>query len=1127
MGIRNNRAQDAIAKQTRPVSFAPIARGNFWAVRHYRHLRRRGFIAGELVNKTDTKTKTMELKAKHLWLALTLAFFGNVSPARADIENLDYEFFSDVYANLHWNNVVEAPIGHHNYSRGAPPAAFTTWNDRGTDTGTIGPFDANTYFTASGSVSAHTEMSPLRIGGAATTAAITVTGMADCNAAVDLRYHFKLSSPHGFQFIGRVGRTGERSTAWVEFYGPPSYVINYLADSRDVTNNVAVHGTLPAGDYHIMCKTFGFFDSAQASFDLQLTATPDQPSGFSESASLPPTETISNPTPLYRFKGVASPAWVSVPTTVGLEFTMKDGGLFTDILAFPSGASGTYSITDGDRVLGAAGPGGSFRLGTPDVTGVSRFQIRGIKPSDGARFALQLAFNNPSGDFEVTPIRAAPLKVVLATDPSNSQVIRLNLATGAREGPFTSGMALRIPFDMVEGPDHDIYVLDANFSGTPNLVLRFDGATGRYKKTVASTPGNTGTSSLSFGPDGSLYVLISAQDIYKYDPQTGAELQHTVATTVPPYAFYSIAFGPDGLLYVSGADDRARGVILKYSATGSPLGLFAYAGDGNGPRKPVWRGGKLFVPNLNDGTVLSFDAASGQSFGVFSDPPSNGHYALALTPENNFLVSSGFNENVTEISGADGSVIRVFAENLKANALVLHELAALPEITAQPQGGAFPPNTPVTLSVTATGGPLAYQWKKDDAVLPGETASTLSIATLQTGGAGSYRVVVSNSTGSITSDPAVVTIKDPVCVPVPSGLVAWFPFDGDILDMTRTVTATSATGQTFEPAIVGGGIRLGAVGALDLGRPAAIETERFTWSVWVRLDGPGPREDGAVILGKYTDGGTGYDIAWYSGLHKFRAFAVDEGLTGPSTQAYGVTYHLALSYDGERFSFYINGKLEATKPFAGPINYAGYPWVIGNNVADFRGGEFPRLFDGLIDDLAIFNRALSGAEVEAIYNAAGAGMCRPVLPVITSQPVQQTVSPGGPVTLSIGSTGEALAYQWRRNGKPIPGATAASYTVAKAGGENAGSYDVVVTGRDGSVTSAAASVFVLDLQMFAGLVIDGPVGGQVRVEYTNDIQQQTGWTALNTLTLPRSPYVYIDENSPGQPKRFYRAVPVQ
>ena len=51
-------------------------------------------------------------------------------------------------------------------------------------------------------------------------------------------------------------------------------------------------------------------------------------------------------------------------------------------------------------------------------------------------------------------------------------------------------------------------------------------------------------------------------------------------------------------------------------------------------------------------------------------------------------------------------------------------------------------------------------------------------------------------------------------------------------------------------------------------------------------------------------------------------------------------------------------------------------------------------------------------------------------PTITTQPVAQSVALGATATFSVTATGESIAYQWRRNGVAIAGATSASYTTA-------------------------------------------------------------------------------------------------
>ncbi|WP_415909992.1 MBG domain-containing protein [Oleiharenicola sp. Vm1] len=86
-----------------------------------------------------------------------------------------------------------------------------------------------------------------------------------------------------------------------------------------------------------------------------------------------------------------------------------------------------------------------------------------------------------------------------------------------------------------------------------------------------------------------------------------------------------------------------------------------------------------------------------------------------------------------------------------------------PTITGAPAAQTVTVGDTVTFSVAADGtGPLGYQWRKDGSALAGATASTLTLAHVLTDAAGSYDVVVSNSVGSATSAPAVLTVNKAV-----------------------------------------------------------------------------------------------------------------------------------------------------------------------------------------------------------------------------------------------------------------------------------------------------------------------------------------------------------------------------
>ena len=85
-----------------------------------------------------------------------------------------------------------------------------------------------------------------------------------------------------------------------------------------------------------------------------------------------------------------------------------------------------------------------------------------------------------------------------------------------------------------------------------------------------------------------------------------------------------------------------------------------------------------------------------------------------------------------------------------------------------------------------------------------------------------------------------------------------------------------------------------------------------------------------------------------------------------------------------------------------------------------------------------------------------------VAPTIAAQPQSASVLAGQSASFSVTASGSApLAYQWRRNGVPIAGATAASYTTpATVAGDSGAAFSVVVSNSAGSVTSSAAALTV-------------------------------------------------------------------
>jgi len=85
-------------------------------------------------------------------------------------------------------------------------------------------------------------------------------------------------------------------------------------------------------------------------------------------------------------------------------------------------------------------------------------------------------------------------------------------------------------------------------------------------------------------------------------------------------------------------------------------------------------------------------------------------------------------------------------------------------------------------------------------------------------------------------------------------------------------------------------------------------------------------------------------------------------LSGPSPLTANTWAHLAATYDGTTLRLYVNGVQVTSHVWPGPIPSSSYPMTIG---ADTLHGSY---FAGLIDEVRVYNRALSAAEIQTDLN---------------------------------------------------------------------------------------------------------------------------------------------------------------
>ena len=215
------------------------------------------------------------------------------------------------------------------------------------------------------------------------------------------------------------------------------------------------------------------------------------------------------------------------------------------------------------------------------------------------------------------------------------------------------------------------------------------------------------------------------------------------------------------------------------------------------------------------------------------------------------------------------------------------------------------------------------------------------------------------------------------CTPAPSGLVSWWRAEGDANDAIDGNHGTLQNGATFASGEVGQAFAFDGIDDLvDVpASPAFHLQSAVTLDAWIK-----PNVYGFdVIAGIHS----GYQLNLLPD-GKVR-FAFPSGAGGSvnrfvdtlSAVPIGSFSHVSATYDSGTgvAGIYFNGVLENTLNTSGLIDIVSKPFQIGGfSDPSFTGG----FFNGLIDEVDVFSRALSASEIQAIYNAGSAGKCPPI-----------------------------------------------------------------------------------------------------------------------------------------------------
>ncbi|WP_298395115.1 LamG-like jellyroll fold domain-containing protein, partial [Flavobacterium sp.] len=321
-------------------------------------------------------------------------------------------------------------------------------------------------------------------------------------------------------------------------------------------------------------------------------------------------------------------------------------------------------------------------------------------------------------------------------------------------------------------------------------------------------------------------------------------------------------------------------------------------------------------------------------------------------------------------------------------------------ISTQPQSSTVCSGSAASLSVSATGTGLTYQWYRNGTIISGATQSTLSLTNLTV--SANYYCVVTSSCGAVLNSNTV-SVNVTALPTAPTGTavqtvsntatlanlnvtgtgIKWYatpsggaslPLSTPIVSTTtyyasRTVSGCEGTSRLGVTAnILASGLQFDGVNDyVAINAPASIPVGNSSYTIEAKIK--------TTVLGSRGIVGWGN----YGQVNQVNALRLDaSGLLvnywwandlianpSPTNLADGNWHHVVATYDGTTRKIYIDGILKAQDvPGVNNIPNASN-MQIGSTCPTSCGGEY---FNGGLDEVRIWNRALCQTEIQNKMN---------------------------------------------------------------------------------------------------------------------------------------------------------------
>ncbi len=326
---------------------------------------------------------------------------------------------------------------------------------------------------------------------------------------------------------------------------------------------------------------------------------------------------------------------------------------------------------------------------------------------------------------------------------------------------------------------------DVAVTGSETILLELNNLT---------TATNHNGGALHFGPDGKLYIAVgenaTGSNAQSMSNLLGKMLRINKDGSIPTdNPFFASASGQNRLIWALGLrnpftfafqpgsnrmfindvgggsweeiNDGIAGSNYGWPTTEGPTTnpsfrspLFAYGHGSSGTTGCAITGGAFYNPS----SVVFPSSYVGKYF--FADYCSN--WIRVLDPATN--TASAFATNASapvDLRVHTDGALYYLARGAGAVGRIRYAASQPPSITTQPASQSVPAGQTVTFSVSASGSqPLSYQWQRGTSNISGATSSSYSFTTASADNGATFRVIVSNQFGSVTSTSATLTVTN-------------------------------------------------------------------------------------------------------------------------------------------------------------------------------------------------------------------------------------------------------------------------------------------------------------------------------------------------------------------------------